>query len=69
MVGIAVSPAILGFVQNSAPDLESGLQLVFLVSAIAVAIALLLIITIPEISLASEISEETQPVKTVPVEG
>jgi len=38
-------------VQNSAPDLESGLKLVFLVGAIAAAVALLLIVTIPEISL------------------
>ena len=51
MVGIAVAPAVLGFVQNSAPDLESGLKLVFLVGAIAAAVALLLIVTIPEISL------------------
>lgn len=51
MIGIAVSPAILGFAQSSAPDLESGLKLVFLVSAVALAIALLLILTIPEISL------------------
>lgn len=54
MVGIAVSPAILGFAQSSAPDLESGLKLVFLVSAVALAIGLLLILTIPEISLDNE---------------
>ena len=51
MIGIAVSPAILGFAQNSAPDLEGGLKLVFMVSAVALATALLLILTIPEISL------------------
>ena len=51
MVGIAVSPAILGFAQNSVSDLEGGLKLVFLVSAMALATALLLILTIPEISL------------------
>jgi MFS family permease len=54
MVGIAVSPAILGFAQSSAPNLEGGLKLVFLVSAFALATALLLIPTIPEISLESE---------------
>jgi MFS family permease len=60
MVGIAVSPAILGFAQNSAPDLESGLKLVFLVSAIALAIALVLILTIPEISLDAEAIEKDE---------
>lgn len=54
MIGIAVSPAILGFAQSSAPDLEGGLKLVFLVSAIALAVAFLLILTIPEISLDTE---------------
>ena len=46
MVGIVVLPAILGFAQSNAPDLESRLKLVFL------ATALLLIFTILEISLA-----------------
>ena len=59
MIGIAVSPAILGFAQSTAPDLESGLKLVFLVSAIALATALLLILTIPEISLDAETIEES----------
>lgn len=58
MVGIAVSPAILGFVQNSATDLEGGLKSVFFVSAIALGLALLLILTIPEISLDAEAGEE-----------
>jgi len=56
MVGIAISPAILGFAQSTVPGLESGLKLVFLVSALALAIAFLLILTIPEISLDSETS-------------
>lgn len=60
MIGIAVSPAILGFAQNSASDLEGGLKLVFLVSAIALAIALLLILTIPEISLVAEAVDESE---------
>ena len=63
MVGIAVSPAILGFAQSSAPDLESGLKLVFLTCAIAMAIALLLILTIPEISLDAEAIEESESSK------
>lgn len=54
IIGIAVSPAILGFAQNSASTLEGGLKLVFLVSAIALAVALLLILTIPEISLGAK---------------
>jgi MFS family permease len=57
MVGIAIAPAILGLVLNRAPDLESGLKQVFLVGALAMAISLLLIITIPELSLAAEKSE------------
>ena len=60
MIGIAVSPAILGYAQSSAPDLESGLKLVFFVSAIAMATALLLILTIPEISLDAEAIEESE---------
>lgn len=54
VIGIAVSPAILGIAQSSVPDLESGLKLVFLVSVVAVAVAFLLILTIPEISLDTE---------------
>jgi MFS family permease len=64
MIGIAVSPAILGFAQSSAPDLEGGLKLVFLVSAIALAIALLLILTIPEISLDAETAEKSEQIKS-----
>jgi MFS family permease len=51
MIGIAVAPAILGLVQNSAPDMESGLKLVFLAGGVAMVVALLMILTIPEISL------------------
>jgi MFS family permease len=50
MVGLSVAPAILGIAQNTAPDLESGLKLVFLMGAAAMALALLLITTIPEVS-------------------
>lgn len=62
MVGLAVSPAILGFAQSSVPDTESGLKLVFFISAMAVAIALLLILTIPEISLDAVVAvEDSEP--------
>ena len=57
MVGIAVAPAILGLVQNNTSDLEEGLKLVFLVGAVAMLVALLLIITIPEVSIDSEVPE------------
>ncbi len=60
MIGMAVSPAILGLAQNSASDLESGLKLVFLVSAIAMAAALLLILTSPHISLDAGAIEENE---------
>ena len=51
MIGISVAPALLGLAQNSAPDLEGGLKMVFMMGAIAMLIALLLIITIPEMSM------------------
>jgi MFS family permease len=58
MVGLSVAPAILGIAQNTAPDLESGLQLVFLVGAVAMLVSLLLIITIPEVSIDAESPDE-----------
>jgi MFS family permease len=51
MVGISVAPAIMGIAQNTAPDLEGSLKLVFLIGAVAMLIALLLNITIPEVSI------------------
>ena len=51
MVGITIAPSILGLAQNRVPDLEGGLKLVFLAGAIALLAALLLITTIPEISM------------------
>ena len=54
MVGISVAPAILGIAQNAAPDLESGLKLVFLVGAAAMVLSLLIILTIPEVSIDTE---------------
>jgi len=41
MVRSSVAPAILGFVQNRAPDLPSGLKLVFLLGAETMLAALL----------------------------
>lgn len=61
MIGIAVAPAILGLAQSSTPDLEEGLKLVFLVGAIAMTIASLLITTIPEISVDDEMPDKAAP--------
>jgi TolB protein len=61
MAGIAVAPAILGLAQNSAPDLESGLKLVFLMGAVAMTTSLLLITTIPEISVDDEVPDKAAP--------
>ncbi len=61
MVGIAVAPAILGLAQSSAPNLENGLQLVFLMGAVAMTISLLLIATIPEISVDDEAPDKAAP--------
>jgi MFS family permease len=61
MIGIAVAPAILGLAQSSAPDLESGLKLVFLMGAAAMTIASLLITTIPEISVDDEVPDKAAP--------
>ena len=58
MVGIAVAPTILGLAQNSAPDLESGLKRVFMVSAVAMVASLLMIIKIPEVAMDEEASDE-----------
>jgi len=61
MIGIAVAPAILGLAQSSSPDLESGLKLVFLTGAVAMSISLLLITTIPEISVDDEVPDKAAP--------
>ena len=57
MVGIAAAPAFFGLTQSSAPDLESGLKLVFLVGAVSMIVSLLLVVTIPEISMEMEIPD------------
>lgn len=59
MLGLSVGPAILGIAQNSAPDLESGLQLVFLVGAVAMVVSLVIILTIPEVSVDGEVVESS----------
>ena len=70
MIGLVVAPSILGLAQNSAPDLESGLKLVFLMGAVAMMIALLMILTIPEISMDAELPENSVPLMpTVSVES
>ena len=70
MIGLVVAPSILGLAQNSAPDLESGLKLVFLMGAVAMMIALFMILTIPEISLDAESPEKSEPLMpTVSVES
>ncbi|MCA9920403.1 MAG: MFS transporter, partial [Anaerolineales bacterium] len=61
MIGIAAAPAILGLAQSSAPDLESGLKLVFLMGAVALAISSLLITTIPQISVDDEVPDKAAP--------
>ncbi len=61
MIGLVVAPSSLGLAQNSASDLESGLRLVFLVGAAAMMIALLMILTIPEISMETEPLEKSEP--------
>ncbi len=50
MVGISIAPTILGVVQNSTADLGTGLNRVFLACAVAMAVSLLLIFTLPEIT-------------------
>jgi MFS family permease len=69
MLGIAVAPAILGLVLNNAPNLESGLKLVFLVGALTMLVGLLMILTIPEISMEAEVPEKSERLKVVPAEG
>lgn len=51
MMGMAISPAILGLAQNSAATLEGGLKLVFLVGAIGMVVSFLMVLTIPEVSI------------------
>ena len=61
MIGLVVAPSLLGLVQSNAPNLESGLKTVFLIGAIAMTIAFLMILTIPEISMRSEAPQARLP--------
>lgn len=54
MIGIAIAPAILGLVQNSASTLEEGLKLVFLTGSIATVLAFFLMMTLPKVSVNGE---------------
>jgi len=58
MMGMAIAPAILGLAQNSVADLEGGLKLVFLVGAITMISSLVLVITIPEVSMDVEVTDQ-----------
>ncbi len=51
MVAMAAAPGLIGLAQNSVPDLEGGLKLVFLVGAVFTLASLLLVVTIPELSM------------------
>jgi MFS family permease len=65
MMGMAVAPAILGLAQNSVPDLEAGLKLVFLVGAVTMVVSLLMVITIPEVSMDAEVADTKTEKKSV----
>jgi MFS family permease len=61
LLGMAISPAILGLAQNSGADLEAGLKSVFLVGAIGVMVSFFMILTIPEIPIDIEVKDERTP--------
>lgn len=63
MMGMAIAPAILGLAQNSAADLEAGLKLIFLVGAIGMVVSLLMVLTIPEVSMDAEVEDKQAPSK------
>lgn len=62
MMGMAIAPAILGFAQNSAADLEAGVKLIFMVGAIGMAVSFIMVLTIPEVSMDVEVEDkQTSP--------
>lgn len=63
IIGIAVAPALLGLVQNNAADLESGLKAIFLAAGIIILFGLLLVLTIPEVSMDVEVPDKASPVQ------
>lgn len=58
MMGMAIAPAILGLAQSSMASLEAGLKLVFLVGAVTMVVSLIMVITIPEVSMDMEVPDE-----------
>ena len=68
MMGMAIAPAVLGLAQNSVPELEAGLKAVFLVGAVTMVVSLLLIATIPEVSIDEEV-EDKQVIHKMSPEG
>jgi hypothetical protein len=69
MVGLSVAPAILGLAQNTATDLENGLKAIFLAGAIAMGVSLLLISTLPEVSMDPGSIEKKCILKLLPIES
>jgi MFS family permease len=65
MMGMAISPAILGLAQNTAATLEAGLKLVFMVGAVGMAISLLMVLTIPEVSMDVEVADKQAPSESI----
>ncbi len=61
MMGMAIAPAILGLAQNSMPNLETGLKQVFLIGAIGMIVSLLMVITIPEVSINTHEADQKVP--------
>jgi len=66
MMGMAIAPAILGLAQNSVPDLEAGLKSIFLVGAVTMVVSLLIIVTIPEVSMDVEVADKKASVEALP---
>jgi MFS family permease len=58
MMGMAIAPAILGLAQTGAADLEGGLKLVFLVGAVGMIVSLIMVISIPEVSMDAEVADK-----------
>jgi len=46
--------------QNSVPELEAGLKLVFLVGAVTILVSFLMILTIPEVSMDLEVADQKE---------
>jgi hypothetical protein len=57
-------------VQSGTPDLQSGLKMVFLIGAVTMMSALLMVLTIPEISMDAEAPEKSETsMPAIPVES